>query len=50
MVLAHSAATAAAMAIDRGVAVQDVPHDALRARLLRDGQVLEHPAPQAPAR
>jgi FAD dependent oxidoreductase len=41
MVLAHSAATAASMAIDRGVAVQDVPYDELRARLLKDGQVLE---------
>ena len=50
MVLAHSAATAAAMAIDRGVAVQDVPYDALRARLLRDGQVLEYTPPRADAR
>ena len=50
MVLAHSAATAAAMAIDRGVAVQDVPYDALRARLLQDGQVLEYTPPRADAR
>jgi hypothetical protein len=42
MVLAHSAATAAAMAIDRGVSVQDVPYEELRARLLKDGQVLEY--------
>jgi len=41
MVLAQSAATAAAMAIDRGLAVQDVPYTDLRARLLQDGQVLE---------
>jgi hypothetical protein len=42
MVLAQSAATAAAMAIDRGLDVQDVPYDALRERLLADGQVLEY--------
>ena len=42
MVLAHSAATAAALAIDRGVAVQDVPYEALRDRLLKDKQVLEY--------
>jgi FAD dependent oxidoreductase len=46
MVLAQSAATAAAMAIDRGVAVQDVPYDDLRARLLKDGQVLEYAPPK----
>ena len=41
MILAQSAATAAALAIDRGVAVQDVPYADLRQRLLKDGQVLE---------
>jgi hypothetical protein len=41
MILGQSAATAAALAIDRNVAVQDVPYAALRARLLKDGQVLE---------
>jgi hypothetical protein len=41
MVLAQSAATAAVMAIDDGTAVQDVPYDKLRARLVADGQVLE---------
>ena len=46
MILAHSAATAAAIAIDRGVAVQDVPYPELRARLLKDGQVLEHSPPK----
>jgi hypothetical protein len=44
MVLAQSAATAAVMAIDSGIAVQDVPYAALRARLLKDGQVLEYTA------
>jgi hypothetical protein len=42
MVLGHSAATAAVMAIDAGVAVQDVPYARLRERLLQDGQVLEY--------
>ena len=42
MILAQSAATAAAMAIEGNLAVQDVPYAALRARLLADGQVLEH--------
>ena len=41
MVLAQSAATAAAMALDRRIDVQDVPYEALRTRLLADGQVLE---------
>ena len=40
MVLGQSAATAAALAIDRGTAVQDLPYAVLRARLLQDGQVL----------
>jgi hypothetical protein len=44
MILGQSAATAASLAIDRGLAVQDVPYDPLRARLLADGQVLEHAA------
>ena len=43
MVLGQSAATAAAMAIDRGIDIQDVPYDALRTRLLADGQVVEYP-------
>jgi hypothetical protein len=42
MILGQSAATAAALALDAGVAVQDVDYAALRARLLADGQVLEH--------
>ena len=45
MVLAHSAATAAAIAIDRGVSVQNVPYAELRDRLLKDGQVLEYAPP-----
>ena len=42
MVLGQSAATAAALAIDAGRAVQDVPYERLRARLLADGQVLDY--------
>ncbi|HKC87999.1 MAG TPA: FAD-dependent oxidoreductase [Blastocatellia bacterium] len=41
MILGQSAATAAAMAIDGGAAVQDVPYAKLRERLLKDGQILE---------
>lgn len=41
MILGQSAATAAAMAIDSGISVQEVPYDKLRERLLADGQVLE---------
>ena len=45
MVLGQSAATAAVLALDAGQAVQDVPYEALRARLLADGQVLEFTKP-----
>jgi hypothetical protein len=45
MILAQSAATAAALAIDAGQAVQDVPYAKLRQRLLEDGQVLEYSKP-----
>jgi hypothetical protein len=45
MLLGQAAATAAAQAIDGGVAVQDVPYDPLRRRLLADGQVLEYRGP-----
>ncbi len=41
MILGQSAATAAVMAIDAGQAVQDVPYEKLREKLLADGQVLE---------
>ncbi|MDP7015235.1 MAG: FAD-dependent oxidoreductase [Pirellulaceae bacterium] len=49
MVLGQSAATAAALAIDGGTSVQDVPYDKLRARLLADKQVLDLP-PQTKSR
>ncbi len=41
MILGQSAATAAAMAIDQDIAVQDVQYEELKERLLKDGQVLE---------
>lgn len=44
MILGQSAATLAALALDGRVAVQDVPRDTLRARLIDDGQVLEQPS------
>jgi hypothetical protein len=40
MILSQSAATAACMALDDGIAVQQVPYGKLRARLLADGQKL----------
>jgi len=43
MILGQSAATAACMAIDRNIAVQDVPYEQLRTRLLADGQILKTP-------
>lgn len=41
MIMGQSAATAAALAVERQVGVQDVPYAPLRERLLADGQVLE---------
>ena len=46
MALAQSAATAAAIAIDRDLPVQAVPYDLLRERLLADGQVLRSRDPR----
>jgi len=44
MILAQSAATAAALAIDSNLAVQDLPYEALRERLVKDGQILHDPS------
>lgn len=49
MVLGQSAATAAVLAIDAGISVQELPYAKLRARLLADKQVLEYAAPKAGA-
>jgi hypothetical protein len=43
MILAQSAATAAVIAINDNLAVQEVPYASLRERLLEDGQVLSFP-------
>lgn len=43
MILGQSSATAAIQAIDRNVALQDLPYAALREQLLKDGQVLDLP-------
>ncbi len=45
MVTSQSAATAACLAIDDEVAVQDVEYEKLRTRLVTDGQVLAWPPP-----
>ena len=44
MILGQSAATAAVMAIEKNLAVQDVPYAELRGRLEKDGQVLDYGA------
>ena len=49
MILGQSAATAAVMAINDRVAVQDVSYAALRRQLLQDGQILEAKASKDPA-
>jgi len=42
MILGQSAATAACMSIDEGIAVQDLSYDKLKERLEADGQVLQY--------
>ena len=44
MILGQSAATAAVLAIEAQIEVQDVPYPKLRERLLQDGQVLSYTA------
>jgi len=50
MILGQSAATAAALAIDGKIAVQDVPYAKLKERLVKDGQILTYVAPAAAAK
>lgn len=45
MILGQSAATAACLALDRGVAPADLPYAALRGQLEADGQILEWTTP-----
>ena len=47
MILGQSAATAAVMAVDGDIAVQDVDYQQLRERLLSDKQVLVYEPPPA---
>ena len=44
MILGQSAATAASIALDQNISVQQVAYEDLRPRLLADGQILEKPA------
>ena len=46
MILGQSAAAAAVIAIRRGIPVQDVDYEELRARLIQDGQILEYTSAQ----
>ena len=48
MILGQSAAIAAVIAIDEGLAVQDVPYGKLREKLLQAGQVLQHASSNEP--
>jgi hypothetical protein len=48
MILAQSAATAAALALEGNGVVQDVPYPRLRERLRADGQILDWNAPTRP--
>jgi hypothetical protein len=41
MILGQSAGTAAALSLDKSVGLHDLPYDALRSKLLEDGQILE---------
>lgn len=40
MILGQSGATAAVMALNQGIPVQDLPYQSLKDQLLADGQVL----------
>jgi hypothetical protein len=48
MVLGQSAATAAVLAIEQGVGVQEIDSAKLQARLLADGQMLDFESPPTP--
>ncbi|MDO5581882.1 MAG: FAD-dependent oxidoreductase [Planctomycetia bacterium] len=43
MILGQSAATAACLAMDQNIPVQNLKYEDLSARLKKDGQILEHP-------
>ncbi|SVD18326.1 uncharacterized protein METZ01_LOCUS371180, partial [marine metagenome] len=46
MILGQSATTAALLSLDQNLAVQDLPYETLRKRLITDGQVLELNSPR----
>lgn len=46
MILGQSAATAAVLALDGALAVQNVPYEKLREVLLKDGQILAYSSPK----
>ena len=46
MILGESAATAASLAIEENIAVQDISYEGLRRDLLENGQVLEYKSPE----
>jgi len=48
MITSQSAATAACLALDEDIAIQDVEYDELKERLLADGQILHWPPGQTP--
>ena len=50
MILGQSAATAAVMAVEKEISVQEVPYRELSERLLHDGQVLKLPPAAKPAK
>ncbi len=45
MILGQSAGTAAALSIDKGIAVQDLDYEKLKAKLIEDGQLLGEISP-----
>ncbi len=49
MILGQSAGTAAALAIDQGIALQDLAYEKLKKKLQADGQILDYTAPPKPA-
>lgn len=46
MILGQSAATAAVIAIDAGVSVQEVSYEKLKTQILKDGQILQYSGPK----
>lgn len=49
MILSQSAATAASLALEGGISVQQLPYEKLKNELERDGQVLAIPASSRPS-